>query len=323
MDSPFSEYLDSGYSPSDAEISLIKALIQRKLDVIDSIDKEIDNLEESLAALKARRKANKIFIRKHQALIAPIKRLPPDILSTVFLACLPVIECPEAAMTPNHPAVVISQVCRHWRQFAFDTPLLWSRIQLIVPQVNCHPYYAPDGADRVGEEAAALFNSVIQRLFDATTIWLNRSKGCPLLIFMEATESAAGGFGSPYSKILEDSVLMGLGKLVSLLLSESKRWEQVRFKLAIISNDSKSQLSRLLFLTPRDVPILRKASIVISPLEVSQAPIVPGVGPVPTDSWFGITMGTIHGQALRSLTLACPKAATKLKVLQDGKWGPA
>ncbi|KAJ2935681.1 hypothetical protein H1R20_g1413, partial [Candolleomyces eurysporus] len=294
MDSPFSEYLDSGYSPSDTEIPLIKALIQQKLNVIDSIDKEINDLEDSLAALKARRKANKIFIRKHQALVAPIKRLPPDILSTVFLACLPAIECPEAAMTPNHPAVVISQVCRHWRQLAFDTPLLWSRVQLILPNVNCNPYYPP----RRGRTC------------------------CPLLIYMEATESAAGGFVTSHLKLLEGSVLMGLGKLVSLLLTESKRWEQVKFKLAAIGNDPKSQLSRLLFLTPQDVPILRKASIVISPLEVLETPMIPGVESESTKFWYGIAMGTIHGQALQSLTLACPKAATKLKALQRGRGEP-
>ncbi|KAJ2922897.1 hypothetical protein H1R20_g14173, partial [Candolleomyces eurysporus] len=320
MDSPFSEYLDSGYNPSDAEIPLIKALIQQKVDDLDGIDKEIKEIENSLAALKARRKANKIFIRKHGALIAPIKRLPPDILSTVFLACLPVIESTEAAMTPNHPAVVISQVSRQWRQLAFDTPLLWARIQLILPYVNCDPYYPPyypanDEPD-VSSEVASLFDSVVQRLFNTTTIWLARSKGCPLSIFMEASEGASGGFIPSQLKTLEGSILVGLGKLVDLLLNESKRWEQVRFKIALTSNNPTSQLDRLLLLTPQDVPILRKASIVINPFDAPEGPLDPSLGLEPTKVWDGVKMGIIHGQALRSLTLACPKAATKLKVLQ-------
>ena len=181
MDSPFSEYLDVYYIPSNTEIPLIKTLIQQKVEAIGNIDKEIKDLEDSLAARKAQRKANEIFIQKHRALIAPIKRLPHDILSTVFLACLPAIECmPEAPMTLNHPAVVISHVCRHWRQLAFDTPLLWSRIQLILPLVN-NPYhlpYPPANDDAVlSGEIAALFDSVVERLFDTTTAWLSRSKG--------------------------------------------------------------------------------------------------------------------------------------------------
>ncbi|KAJ2920550.1 hypothetical protein H1R20_g16543, partial [Candolleomyces eurysporus] len=292
MDSPFAEYLDSGYNPSDAEIPLIKALIQQKIDAIGSIDKEIKEIIDSLAALKARRKANKIFVQKHQALIAPIKRLPPDILSTVFLASLPVTECTEASMTCNHPAVVISQ----------------------------DPVNSP--LHRVNGETAALFDSVVQRLFDLTTIWLSRSKGCPLTIFIKASESAAGGFDTSQSGILEGSLLMGLGKLVGLLLSESKRWEQVRFNLEIIGYSRKSQLSRLLFLAPRDVPILRKASIVINSVDIHilEVPINPSVASEQTNFWDGIVMSTIHGQALQSLTLACPKNATKLKGLQVN-WG--
>ncbi|RXW20245.1 hypothetical protein EST38_g5612 [Candolleomyces aberdarensis] len=317
MDSPFSKYLDSGCSPqaSDAEIPLIKALIEQELDVIGSIDKKIKDIEDSLAALKVRRKASKIFIRKHRALIAPIKRLPPDILSTVFLACLPVIESTEAAITPNHPAVVISHVCRQWRQLSLDTALLWSRIQLILPYVN-YDRFPPAQEVDLNAETAALFESAVRRLFDATTVWLSRSKGCPLTIFMEASEGVAGGSDTHQLKILEESILAGLGKLVSLLLGESKRWEQVRFKLAVIGNSRRSQLSRLLFLTPQDVPILRKASIVINPLEILEAPINPSMEPA--RFWDGLSMGTIHGQALQSLTLVCPKNATKLRVLQFG-----
>ncbi|KAJ2919723.1 hypothetical protein MD484_g692, partial [Candolleomyces efflorescens] len=322
MDSPFSERLDTGYSPSDAEMHLIKALIQEKVHAIDMIDTETKGLEESLAALKARRKAHKIFITKHRALIAPIKQLPPDILQTVFLACLPAIGRPQASMTCDHPAVVISHVCRHWRQLAFETPLLWSRIQLVFPYVNCDPYYPPyhpanDEPD-VNGEVASLFDAVVQRLFDITTVWLARSKSCPLSICMEASEGAGGGFVSSRLKPLEGSILTSLERLVGLLLSQSKRWEQIRFKLATDGHNSASQLSRLLCLDPQDVPILRKASIVINPLDsVLDTPISPSIGSEPTPNfWDGFRMGTIHGDALQSLTLACPKAATKSKVLE-------
>jgi hypothetical protein len=318
MDSPFLEYLDLDYSPSDAETPLIKALIQQKLDAIAGIDKEIKDLEDSLAALKARRKASKIFVRKHRALVAPIKRLPPDILSTVFLACLPAIERPEASMAGNNPAVVISHVCRHWRQLAFDTPLLWSRIRLVIPLVNCDPYSPfPPANDEVdmNDEITTLFDSVVQRLLDTTTIWLSRSKGCPLTVFMEASEGAAGGFVTSHLRAVEGSIFTGLGKLVDLLLSESKRWENARFKLSINGKSPGSQLGRLLCLTPQDVPILRKAWIVINPLDTLEVPSLVGE-PDPTTFWDGIRMGTVHGKALQSLTLACPKAATKLKMLQ-------
>ncbi|KAJ2919724.1 hypothetical protein MD484_g693, partial [Candolleomyces efflorescens] len=318
MDSPFSEYLDSDYIPSDAETPLIKALIQQKLDAISSIDEEIKDIEDSLGALRAQRKASKIFVRKHRALIAPIKLLPSDILSTIFLACLPAVERLEASMTWINPAVVVSHVCRHWRRLAFDTPLLWSRIRLVIPLVNCDPYSpfppADDEVDMNGE-ITTLFDSVIQRLLDTTTIWLTRSKGCPLTVFVEASEGAAGGFVTTHLRAVEGSILVGLGKLVDLLLTESKRWENVRFKLSINGSSSGSPLTRLLRLAPQDVPILRKAAIVINPLDSLEVPSLPGESNS-APFWDGLRLGTVHGQGLQSLALACPKAATSLKVLQ-------
>jgi hypothetical protein len=323
MNSPFSAYLDSCHSPSDAEIPLIKALIQQKIEAIDSIDKGIKDLEGSLALLKAQREVNKVFIQNHRAMIAPVKQLPPDILSTVFLACLPPVELTEASMTPNHPAVVISHVCRQWRCLAFDTPLLWSRIQLFLPWVNPQPYHHLYQETPVNdEEVAALFDSAVQRLYEMATIWLARSKGCPLSISMEASEGGAGLYILPHMRTVISLILKSLERLVDLLHGESQRWEQVRFRFAIDgSNPSKSQLSRLLFLTPQDVPVLRKAVIVINTLRIidpvdGQFPTHHNTALVPANHWDGIAMGTIHGQRLQSLTLACPKAATNLKVLQ-------
>ncbi|KAJ2916954.1 hypothetical protein MD484_g3456, partial [Candolleomyces efflorescens] len=99
MDSPFSEHFDSCYIASDDEIPRIKAIIQQKLEAIGNIDKQIEDVKISLAALEAQRDANKTLIQKHQALITPIKRLPPDILTTVFLTCLPAVELAEASLT--------------------------------------------------------------------------------------------------------------------------------------------------------------------------------------------------------------------------------
>jgi hypothetical protein len=318
MDSPFSEHLDSCYIASDDEIPRIKALIQQKLGVIGNIDKQIEDVENSLAALKAQREANKIFIQKHRALIAPIKRLPPDILTTVFLACLPAVELAEASLTRNHPAVVISHVCHQWRQLTLDTPLLWSRIQLILPFVNYEPYHhqyhpANDEAG-LNREVAALFDSAVERLCNMASIWLARSKGCPLTIFMEASEGGVGGYVMPSMSPLVFSMLKSLERLVDLVCGESRRWEQVRFKIAMSGTIPESQLTRLLFLTPRDVPILRKATITITSRD--HIGIQTNANEESPNLRDQIAMGTIHGQALRSLALVCPKAATDLKVLR-------
>ncbi|KAJ2916955.1 hypothetical protein MD484_g3457, partial [Candolleomyces efflorescens] len=308
----------------DAEIPLIDALIQRKVEAIGDIDKGIEQLEDSLAALKAEREANKIFIQNHQAMVAPIKRLPPDILSTVFLACLPTVAVgsTETPMGPDHPAVVISHVCRRWRSLAFDTPLLWSRIQISLPWVNPQPYHHLYGEVPVNNaEIAALFDSAVQRQYEMASVWLSRSKRCPLSISVEASEGAAGLYILPQMRTIIRSILKSLERLVDLLRSESKRWSQIRFRFAIDgSKPSQSQLNRLLFIAPRDLPILSKAVVVINTLKtigpVDEFTLLPYPAVAPAISWGGIVMGTLQGEGLRSLTLACPKTATDLKVLQ-------
>ncbi|KAJ2916952.1 hypothetical protein MD484_g3454, partial [Candolleomyces efflorescens] len=313
MDSPFSKHLETGYIASDDEIPHIKALIHQKLDVIGNIDKEIEGAKISLAALEAQRDANKTFVQKHQALITPIKRLPPDILTTVFLTCLPAVELAEASLTCNHPAVVISHVCRQWRQLALNTPMLWSRIRLILPLINYEPYHYPASTEEsVDEEVAQLFHSDLQLLHDITVVWFARSKGCPLTIFAEASE---GGFVMPQVWTLVHSKFQSLQKLVDLLRGESRRWQQVMFKIAISGSIHESQLSRLLSLPGEDVPILHKATVVVSsqhdPMGGDD-----GVSSPPSQT----ALGTLHGQALRSLVLICPKAIADFSVLKVN-WG--
>ncbi|KAJ2916957.1 hypothetical protein MD484_g3459, partial [Candolleomyces efflorescens] len=296
MDSPFSEHFDTSYIASDDEIPRIKALIQQKLDVIGNIDKEIEDVKISLAALEGQRDANKTFIQKHRALISPIKRLPPDILTAVFLTCLPAVEHAKASLTCNHPAVVLSHVCRQWRQLSLDTPMLWSRIRIILPYLNYEPYHHPqNNEESVDGESAELYNSDVQRLHDMAAVWLTRSKDCPLTIFVEAFE---GGYIMPQVWTLAHSKLASVKNLVDMLLSESRRWQQVRFRISMRGSNPESQFSRLLYLPPEDVPILHKAKIMLGP---QYEPIEP------PNLQSQATMGISHGQALQSLALICPK----------------
>ncbi|KAJ7836527.1 hypothetical protein B0H13DRAFT_2106817 [Mycena leptocephala] len=79
--------------------------------VVDSvqrkIDQEIDKYRESIRTLQSRRNA-----------LSPIGRLPPEILSRIFLFC-------------SHPDSLswikeVSHISRHWRAVALGCPSLWS-----------------------------------------------------------------------------------------------------------------------------------------------------------------------------------------------------
>ncbi|KAJ7438119.1 hypothetical protein B0H11DRAFT_1935472 [Mycena galericulata] len=58
----------------------------------------------------------------------PISSLPPEIISKIFVHCLPPDDTPPA---PQLAPLLIAQICRHWRAIALGTPELWMNIYLI------------------------------------------------------------------------------------------------------------------------------------------------------------------------------------------------
>lgn len=60
-------------------------------------------------------------LEQRRALAAPIRILPPDILSHIFLIC-----CGQERWAP----LVLAAVCRRWKKMILSTPLAWSRIFL-------------------------------------------------------------------------------------------------------------------------------------------------------------------------------------------------
>ncbi|KAJ7195902.1 hypothetical protein GGX14DRAFT_474205 [Mycena pura] len=71
------------------------------------IDEGIERLSAGLAVLKAYRNS-----------IAPISRLPTELLVEIFLRL------------PDLPCKIIMNVCRHWHAISSATPALWTRVEL-------------------------------------------------------------------------------------------------------------------------------------------------------------------------------------------------
>ncbi|KAG1756977.1 hypothetical protein EDB19DRAFT_1822179 [Suillus lakei] len=95
----------------------------------------------------------------HRGLSAAIWRLPTEILSQIFLDCLPEDEylSPTSSMAP----MSFTAVCRRWREVAMGLPSLWLRLRLEV--------WHDDWQQR-----AFCYDSC-----------LKRSRGCPLSLALE------------------------------------------------------------------------------------------------------------------------------------------
>ncbi|KAK7040515.1 hypothetical protein R3P38DRAFT_2694046, partial [Favolaschia claudopus] len=220
--SPFTAQLGTNYVPGDGEILDIRRLVQS-----DSIwarelvrmDEQIQEIEISLRHLREKRDALKGNIDAHKALVSPMRLAPDDILREIFIACLP--SATNALMDPKEAPLLFGRICRHWRDIALSTPMLWASIH-----VPLTPRAGMDISVTIG---------VLQR-------WLKLSGGCPLAI-------------SLYSQDVYDSSLYDPHHIVSMVLDVSSRLRRLSLRGPF------DIFLPLLSLGPDSLPCLRRLEL--------------------------------------------------------------
>ncbi|KAF9003546.1 hypothetical protein BDQ17DRAFT_1279524 [Cyathus striatus] len=113
---------------------------------IDQLGEEIDALERKIDSLRKRHIALQKFTTQKKSLLAPIRKLPQDVLQYLFLECQWHLEedAPGYISVCNPRAFIriITQVCAHWRSVALSCPALWSRI--LIKEVDDEAIYTFD-----------------------------------------------------------------------------------------------------------------------------------------------------------------------------------
>ena len=122
----------------------------------------ISRLDVQINDLLLRHRALCDYRKMLVTLLSPVRRLPSELLGEVFCHCLPQNYKAEGA----HKAVMLpSHICKHWRDVALSTPILWTNIVLRV-------------TDETFESRAAL-----------VTTWFSRSGDLPLSFTLEGQEN--------------------------------------------------------------------------------------------------------------------------------------
>jgi len=134
------------------------------LEGISDCNVQISSLEPVLDFLKQRREEFHTYINRCRSLEAPIRRIPPEVLTEIFLACCSELNYfPEANWIDAHiPALTLAAVCKNWRDVALSTPRIWAGI-------------------------ACSSNILSTRLLYAFDLCLRRSKDAPLVLNLEVT----------------------------------------------------------------------------------------------------------------------------------------
>lgn len=153
MKTPFSVYLDTNYVPSDLERSEIENLLRRSHIAITAVDNIIaklrhcmkahipqvkllppvsgslqEDLNERLQVLSCRREQLLRSTEQHEKLLTPMRAVPIDVLRIIFLHCLD-----NSYTSPKSPPLLLTYVCRSWRQVALETRELWTSPHIVYP----------------------------------------------------------------------------------------------------------------------------------------------------------------------------------------------
>ncbi|KAG1726097.1 hypothetical protein EDB19DRAFT_235389 [Suillus lakei] len=152
------EYPNSNPNYSEFNYQSISAIIAERQQHLDTVSHEVSRLETVMDSIKHIHqqliaKKDKIIAQSmnlHKRLVTALWRLPTEVLSQIFVYCLPNYHY----LSASHLApMLLTRICRRWREVAVGTPSLWCRLH-------------------VSEDA--------QRAALCYDTWLKRSRGCPL-----------------------------------------------------------------------------------------------------------------------------------------------
>ena len=154
---PVPDLLGGHYIASESQAQMIGDTISVAHADILRLDGEITRLNAILDGLTRKRGALQTYTQLHTALVAPIRRLPPEVLSEIFLRYKDEnhnISLPRLNKAP----LLLGGVCGRWRTIALSTPRLWNSFALTI-----RPKYLKSDAM-------------------LAKTWLARAAACPLTI---------------------------------------------------------------------------------------------------------------------------------------------
>ena len=225
--SKFFDKVNTNYVPNMAErqeIAEYITTVNQELSDLDAKTKEISSAFWQVVRTRHRLQTS---ASQHQALISPLRRLPPELLQSIFVCCLPSHR--NAVMHASEAPVLLGRVCSEWRQISLSTPEVWSSLHIVPPNVNVSNLTA----------SAARF----KRKRELIEMWLGRSGACPLNISFVWFASNS-----------EDETRL-CASLLEALVPMCRRWQMLDFQVPL------KMFTPFIGLTVKDVPLLEGLSL--------------------------------------------------------------
>ncbi|KAJ7058057.1 von Willebrand factor type A domain-containing protein [Mycena amicta] len=243
------EVLVGKINPDADERSQAERAVHKKWLEISELDGVIGNLHSALLTLQSRHATLVSELLQLQTALAPIRRLPPEILAEIFLYFQPYMPpIADERWSGIEPPWMLGLVCRSWREIALGLGRLWSVLDVgnfngrsrhedLLMRLSMHEYDDAEFRTTSQQEALEeLEGFEIECALETLQACLIRSKNHGLSIRLWTTESTLGML------------------LLELLLNYADRWEEV-----ILLGPSDATCLRI---EQQDLPRLRKLALV-------------------------------------------------------------
>ncbi|KAJ7726388.1 hypothetical protein B0H16DRAFT_1592775 [Mycena metata] len=172
MTSPLISRLGTNYCPTDEEVPQIWELLVNPSSRLKQLDDEIAGLHKAIDKLAEERASLGAFVDAHKALLSPIRRLPPDIIEEIFVACLPTHR--NCVMSASEAPVLLGRICSSWRAVSLATTRLFTRLHVVFPR---------------SADLTSLSDAKIAQRLEVLQTWLGRSGQLPLSISVQGYSS--------------------------------------------------------------------------------------------------------------------------------------
>ncbi|KAJ7292952.1 hypothetical protein C8J57DRAFT_1042103, partial [Mycena rebaudengoi] len=124
--SVLSNLIDTNLPPSTAQLQIARAILSQNERQIEKLDGEIAQFRERADRLTQEQQAVADSSRKMRSIVSPWRRLPPELLSHIFMLCAE--DDPNYLPRVDRVPLLPLQVCHAWRSLALATPALWARL---------------------------------------------------------------------------------------------------------------------------------------------------------------------------------------------------
>ncbi|KAF7304175.1 F-box domain-containing protein [Mycena indigotica] len=129
-------------APSGAVATHTEAILEEGSTDLELYDEQLERYEEEIAALKeaydavaGERDVLRAYMMACRSTLAPIRRLPPELLLEIFKHMSPTKKTYLADRSSIYSEGIsdlstVAEVCVHWRRIIIGTPVLWSNMNM-------------------------------------------------------------------------------------------------------------------------------------------------------------------------------------------------